>query len=277
MSNFFDKILKENIAAIFPNLSKKLLGIEIVHSEELKDKLQKTTEREADFLRKIKTSNGDEFIVHLEFQTTDDKEMLYRMRVYHALITQKYRLPVRQFVIYLGEKAPQMRNQFTLEEMFMGFELINMQLINYQQLLQSNVPEEVVLAVLGDFDLDNQEIVLQRILERLDKLSNSPNALNKYIYHLLTFARLRNLTDITEKQLEHMGITYDIEKDAFFKKGEIRGIEKGIKKGIEKGEIKKATKVVINLFKANKLSLEEIAQVAELSIEEVKRIIEKLK
>ena len=82
--------------------------------------------------------------------------------------------------------------------------------------------------------------------------------------HLLTFARLRNLTKVTKKQLENMGITYDIEKDAFFKSG------------VEKGETKKAQKVVINLFKANKLSLEEIAQVSELSIEEVKNIIKEI-
>ena len=261
MSNFFDRILKENIHEVFPNLSKKLLGIEIAHSEELKDKLQRTTEREVDFVRKITTPDGDKFIIHLEFQTVDDKEMLQRMQLYHALITQKYRLPVRQFVIYIGEKKPQMRTQFTSEEVFKGFELVNMQLINYQQLLQSNVPEEVVLAILGDFDLENQENVLKHILERLDKLSSSPSALSKYIYHLLTFARLRNLTKVTKKQLENMGITYDIEKDAFFKSG------------VEKGETKKAQKVVINLFKANKLSLEEIAQVSELSIEEVKNIV----
>ncbi len=66
-----------------------------------------------------------------------------------------------------------------------------------------------------------------------------------------------------------MGITYDIEKDAFFKSG----VEKGETIGIKKGETKKAQKVVINLFKANKLSLEEIAQVSELSIEEVKKIV----
>ena len=281
MSNFFDRILKENIEAVFPNLSKKLLGIEIAHSEALKDKLQRTTEREADFLRKIVTPDGDEFIIHLEFQATNDQEMLHRMQLYHALITQKYRLPVRQFVIYIGRSLPQMRTQLKPEEVFKGFELINMQLIDYQQLLQSKVPEEVVLAILGDFDSEDQETALQRILQRLDKLSNSPNTLNKYIYHLLTFARLRNLTHITQKQLESMGIIYDIEKDAFFKKGEIRGMEKGLEegmeKGLEKGEIRKARKVVVNLIKANKLSLEEIAEVSELSLEEVKKIAQEMK
>ncbi len=58
-----------------------------------------------------------------------------------------------------------------------------------------------------------------------------------------------------------MGIIYDIEKDAFFKKGELR----------------KARKVVVNLIKANKLSLEEIAEVSELSLEEVKSIAQEMK
>lgn len=111
MSKLFDKILKENIAAVFPSLSKKLLGIEVASSEELKDKLQRTTEREADFLRKVITTNNEALIVHLEFQTNDDQQIIERMRVYHALISQRYQLPVKQYVVYLGKKASKMRTK----------------------------------------------------------------------------------------------------------------------------------------------------------------------
>ena len=103
MSKLFDKILKENIAAVFPSLSKKLLGIEVASSEELKDKLQRTTEREADFLRKVITTNNEALIVHLEFQTNDDQQIIERMRVYHALISQRYQLPVKQYVVYWSQ------------------------------------------------------------------------------------------------------------------------------------------------------------------------------
>mgnify|MGYP001093442448 CR=1 FL=1 len=268
MSNLYDRILKENIVTLLPKLSKKLLGIEIVKSEELKDKIQRTNEREADFLRKVITKTGEELIIHLEFQASDDATMLKRMQLYHALITHKYPLPIRQYVIYIANTLPKMRTQLNKEEVFTGFELIDLRHIAYQDLLESDIPEEVVLAILGDFQEENQEAVLQKILKRLDKLSDTPNTLNKYIHHLLTFARLRNLTDITEKQLETMGIVYDIEKDAFFKKGEARGFEKG------KNE--KTRRVVINLFKINKLSVEEIAKISELSLEEVNKIIKEL-
>ena len=269
MSNLFDKILKENIEAVFPSLSKKLLGIEIVSSEELKDKLQRTTEREADFLRKVVTTNNEEFIIQLEFQTTDDLKMLERMRVYHALITQRYRLPIKQYVIYLARKAPKMRTQLDWSEIYTGYELIDMQKIAYQDLLNSDILEEVVLAVLGDFQGEGQMAVLHQILGRLSKLSDSPSTLNKYIYHLVTFARLRNLTEFTEKQLEDMGIVYDIEQDAFFKKG----IQKGELKGIHK----KAREVVTNLLQTQKLTLEEIAEVSGLSLEEVQKIQQEMK
>ena len=171
MSNLFDRILKENIAALFPDLSKKLLGIEVVYSEELKDKLQCTNEREADFLRKVITKEGEELIIHLEFQASDDVTMLERMQLYHVLVKQKYRLPVRQYVIYIANTPSKMRTQLIPEEIYKGFELVDMQQITYQSLLDSNVLEEVVLAILGDFEQENQEEVLQKILSRLEKLS----------------------------------------------------------------------------------------------------------
>ena len=76
---------------------------------------------------------------------------------------------------------------------------------------------------------------------------------------------MRNLTDITEKQLETMGIIYDIEKDAFFKKGQ------------KQGENKKARMVVINLLKTNKLSIGEIAEVSGLSLEGIQEIAREIK
>ncbi len=57
-------------------------------------------------------------------------------------------------------------------KIYTGFELIDMQKIAYQDLLNSNISEEVVLAVLGDFKEEEQTLVLQRILARLSKLSN---------------------------------------------------------------------------------------------------------
>ncbi len=83
MSQDFDKIFKENIAALLIPLAKKLLGIDIVHSEEMKDKLQTTIEREPDYLSLIETNDGKKYVLQLEFQTSNDDKMLLRMQEYY--------------------------------------------------------------------------------------------------------------------------------------------------------------------------------------------------
>ncbi len=82
MGNDYDKILKENIAALLLPLTEKYLGIRIKDSRELKDKLQATIEKEPDFIRVVRTDKDEEFILHLEFQTQDEEGMIYRMQEY---------------------------------------------------------------------------------------------------------------------------------------------------------------------------------------------------
>ena len=61
-----------------------------------------------------------------------------------------------------------------------------------------------------------------------------------------------------------MPIIYDIEQDYLYKKG----IEKGMEKGIEKG--------IINLLKANMLSIREIAETYGVTTKYVKEVKAKL-
>jgi predicted house-cleaning noncanonical NTP pyrophosphatase (MazG superfamily) len=86
MSKQYDKILKENIGNFFITLSEKYLGIKITKSEEFKDKLQTTLEREAVFLRLIYNQDGEQSISHLEFQTDNERDMVFRMQEYHAIL-----------------------------------------------------------------------------------------------------------------------------------------------------------------------------------------------
>ena len=82
----YDKVIKENIEAIFLPMLEKLLGLSIVASTEIKDKIQTTIEREADFLKKVVDQHGNTFILQLEFQVSNDPEMVYRMAEYKAIL-----------------------------------------------------------------------------------------------------------------------------------------------------------------------------------------------
>ncbi|MEM8898658.1 MAG: hypothetical protein AAGC85_11165, partial [Bacteroidota bacterium] len=65
----FDKIIKENLTASFFSLLRYHLNIDIAKAEILPPAQYSTLKREVDYLAKVKTTRGEIFILHLEFQT----------------------------------------------------------------------------------------------------------------------------------------------------------------------------------------------------------------
>ena len=233
MANDYDRLIKENILAIFPNLCKQHLNIEVAKTEQLKEHFPKTLERIPDFVQKVTTTQGEQVVVHLEFQSQDDPKMLVRMQTYHNLISeylqkQKMRVPIAQFVIYLGQAPSQMETKLPPKQVFTGYSLIELRNFDPETLLQANNPEEVILTILSNFGQEDAPKMLIQIIERLQKLIGSSAALEKYTYQLLILARLRNLTLITEQTLKDMPITYDIKEDPLYQAGRQEGKQEGI-------------------------------------------------
>lgn len=85
-TNQYDKIFRENIEAALPSLMKNLLGIEAVEMEELPDDIQHTKERKPDFLKRITNTQGEIFVLQIEFQVVDEPTMIYRMLDYYAML-----------------------------------------------------------------------------------------------------------------------------------------------------------------------------------------------
>jgi predicted transposase YdaD len=288
MAGQYDKILKENIAEIFLSLAGKILGIHISKSEELKDKVQVTLERESDFIRIVETDKGERFILHIEFQRADEVDMVYRMQEYHGILQRKYKLPVRPIVFYLGKKPSRMRTRLAPEEVFEGFLLISLNQYSSQDLVSSQLPGEVVLAILGDFEGQAPAEVVRAILGRLKETNKEEAALHKYIQQLFVLARLRNLTKETQKQINDMGLTYNIAEDPLYQEGVLEGIEKGIEKGILKGReegmekgreegMEKGTRnLIIKMLRDGTLSMEKIAELAEVTLGYVQQIAKEL-
>ncbi|WKN42228.1 hypothetical protein [Tunicatimonas pelagia] len=79
MANDYNKIIKENIEAVILPLTHRLFQLEIKLMEEVPDELQVTLERKPDFLKHITTKDDRNFILHIEFQSANDSDMVYRM------------------------------------------------------------------------------------------------------------------------------------------------------------------------------------------------------
>ena len=235
----FDKIIKENIEALFMPLLDKLLGIRIKTAEDVGEKFQSTIEREPDFLKHVVDMDGAEFLLQLEFQTNNEQGMVYRMAEYKAILQRKFALPVRQFVIYLGMSEPTMITELPEEQQITGFTLRNVHDLSVEQVIHSEVPEEIVLSILTDFPPEEAESVVKQILINLKRVAKDEATLKRYIQQLLVLSRLRKLEEKTNLEVKTMPITYDITKDALYREGRAEGKEEGLlevaKRMIEKG------------------------------------------
>lgn len=273
--NLYDRIFRENAKYIFIPLIEQELNIKITSFQELQEKFTKTIERETDFLYRVTTSEKKEILLHIEFQTQDDKDMLYRMAEYHGLIYKKHRLPVQHIVIYLGTGKSKMKSKIPSEELFLGFDLINIHELNTTSLLSSQVPEVVLLALLSDYEQERTEAILRLIIIQLKAISKSANDLNKYLQQLILLSRLRKLEDTTIKILSTMPITYDITTDYLYKQGEIKGIKEGIQKERQRFQ-KEKIKGIQLLLKIGQLTNNQIAEAMNVSVDFVQKVKEQM-
>jgi len=246
----YDKVIKENIEAIFAPILEKLLNISVAKSYEIKDKVQTTIEPEPDFLKRVIDHDGKQFILQIEFQTTNDPDMVYRMAEYKAILQRKFRIPVNQYVIYLGSGSPTMKTLLSVEEQITGFHLTNIKDLPTKSTLNSKIPEEIILTVLGDYPKSNASGMVDSILNRLKQVAKDEASLLKAVQQLLVLSRLRNLDDEIEQKVDNMPITYDIKTDRLYNKG------------VEEG--KELTKIQM-ISKALELGLLNVEQIAEMA------------
>lgn len=261
----YDKIFKENIEAVIPSLMQNILGITAVKSEELPDDIQHTEERKPDALKKITDSQGNTYVLQIEFQAADESKMVYRMAEYYVMLERKYEIPVEQYVIYLGASKPQMLTHLNRKRMKFDFPLISFADLDYHIFLKSTRPEEVVLGVLADFKGDSPEKALEQIIQRIEETASGDFPLRKYFKQLRVLAQLRNLgSNLKNIAMDSITKFVSIEKDAAY----MVGFDKGEEQGEEK--------VVASLLKKLNYSLEQIADIAGVSVEFVKRVKQKL-
>lgn len=272
MANDYDKIFKENITAILLPLAEKILGISIKNSKPLKDKLQDTVEREADYLSVVEQNDGSKFILHLEFQTTNEPGMLERMQLYYSLLRRKYHLQVIQKVFYFGQRPVNMRSKLKAEETFTGFELISLSNISYKNFINSSIPEELILAILANFDQQEEKTVISEVIQKLKETNQSETTFRKYIKQLVILSRLRGLNETLKTTLQKMPITYNIEEDAFYKEGLKRGLERVRKeKELRQREKDEAIAQMI----ADGVPHEKIANYLNVSLQQVAKVANK--
>jgi hypothetical protein len=245
------------------SLSKKFIDNNYLKAEELSNDLQITKEKKTDFLRKFQYQNSeDNFVLHVEAQSKDDPDMVYRMQEYHALLVRKYKLRVIQLVFYLGKGKSKMKNKYYDGINTFSYQLISIQDFSYRTFLESEKPEELVLTILSDFEDKTKEEIADLIFSRAKTIMNETNLMEKFVNQVGVLSKLRNLDSFIQQFTQNiMALDFKLEDTFTFKQGEIKG-------KIE-GEKKNRDMTILTMLKKKKYSIDEIAEIAAVSVEYV--------
>ncbi len=280
--DIYDVLFRDNIFNIILPIADDLLEMQVGNPEPFITDIVRTTKREPDYVGKFSDSDGEAGLLHIELQTKDDKKMVHRMREYQCLYEGRFEIPMYQYCIYLGDKpskmATELKQRIPKASNHYSYKLIELRNYASRLFIESDTPEMVLLAVLGNFGKENPGDVIAAILNKLKQLAENNNLLGKYVNQLNTLSKLRNLQEETLQQIKAMPIHFDITKDVLYNEGIEKGIEKGIEQGIEQERERQRhqqnEKGVLAMLKSGKLTTVEIAHLMEITIEQVNAIKE---
>ncbi len=295
-ANKFDKIIKENILPSILTLVNQTLELNIDPKNlfDLPEQVQITIEREPDVLKLVNFPDNpqDNFILHIEFQTYNNVEMHKRMAEYYTILYRKHNVPLLQFVIYIGLEKMNMIHEFQHRDISFRYNLFDLGKVNFNQFLISEIPEVVMLGILANFGEEKVEDAIEKILQKMVTLSTTlpryknTNAKEKFITQIRVLSKIKKLNNFISPILKKMALIFNIEEDEFYQEGVKKTLEKAnleLEKTLEKANLEKKQAISDllqkNILKAHQSGIEinMIANIFDVSVQEVKKIIKNVK
>ena len=94
-----------------------------------------------------------------------------------------------------------MKNKFPISQIFHYSEIENISQLSYSEFLASERPEEVVLAILSNFEKEPPERIVRLILHELKLLCADKAEFKYFVKQLKILSRIRQLDGITIKTI----------------------------------------------------------------------------
>ncbi|MCI4625707.1 MAG: hypothetical protein L3V56_07070 [Candidatus Magnetoovum sp. WYHC-5] len=161
--------------------------------------------------------------------------MGYRELRYWVYLRQVYKLPVKQYVVYIGQKPLKMKSTIEEDNITYSYTIIDMKTVDCEKFLYADRPEEIIISILCDYKGRDVKMFIREILERIRELVKEETLLSKYIRQLEILSNLRDLQNYVGEEVEKMAFTFDLTKDYRFQQGMAKGIEKGREEGLKEG------------------------------------------
>ena len=143
---------------------------------------------------------------------------------------RRHKLHIKHVVIYSGELPAKMKMQLKFEHFSCAFKKIKLRLLNTKKLLSSQIPKEILLAVLSNYPKEKAESILRLIRNKLLNLCKNEAERSKCFSQLMILSGLhRDMDLITSKILGEIPVTFDFSQHILVKQRIEQGIEIGAK------------------------------------------------
>ena len=272
-----DLISKQLLQRILIGFGNRLFDLNIVEAELLSNEQARIEARRADLVARVKEADGKSYILHVEIQNDNQRDMPLRMMRYYSDIALAHAgEKIVQYLLYIGKAPMTMTDHVSDDGWRYRYRVLDMRDQDSEHFLHSDNPDALVLAILCDPKSLEPNALVAHIIKELrrlhgDKLDNLRDSLKM----LDVLSGNRGLQDVVE---ETINMYIDEEKlgiyQAVKKRSEARGIKKGeargIKKGEARGEARGLRKMVLRLL--TKLPPEQVADLSGMSLAEVEAI-----
>ena len=260
-----DLISKQLLQRLLIGFGNRLFGLNIVEAELLSNEQARIESRRADLVARVKEANGESYILHIEIQNDNRRDMPLRMlRYYSDIALAHLDEKIVQYLLYIGKAPLSMSDRVYGYDLRYRYKVLDMRNQDSEHFLNSNNPDALVLAILCDPKSLEPNALVAHIIKELrrlhgDKLDNLRDSLKM----LDLLSGNRGLQDVVE---ETINMYIDEEK---------LGIYQAVKKkseaaGIKKGEARGLNKMVLKLL--GKLPPEQVAELSDMSLAEVQAI-----
>jgi len=230
----------------------------------------------SDVLTQVKLLDGEEemLLLHFEFQSGKEEEFSERMFLYYVDIWREYRKKIFAMALFIDDAVEwriPISDTFHME--FMGtsitykYHLRKTKTYNYRDYLDNDNPITAALMTRMDFGKDSRALVKAEALKKLKKYHLSPlqeEILKNFIDKLLFLNE--------KEENEFKEIIYKEEKFKEVGKMLTTWEEKAMEKAVVERNIEIAKKAL-----AKGYDIEEVADLTELPIEEIKKLSEEIR
>ena len=137
-----DLISKQLLQRLLIGFGNRLFGLNIVEAELLSNEQARIESRRADLVARVREANGENYILHIEIQNDNQRDMPLRMlRYYSDIALAHVDEKIVQYLLYIGKAPLSMSDHVHGYNLRYRYKVLDMRDQDSEHFLNSNNPD----------------------------------------------------------------------------------------------------------------------------------------